>query len=104
VVEYFARQLWPYEPDVEIPFVPQEDIDVLIYGATARALLMDTDQQNAANFEAVFQNKLKDLRRKNNRQINDRTALRSSADVFMGNISDRIPLTRAASLGSFLSF
>jgi len=104
IVSYYARQLFPYEADVEIPFVPQEDIDVLIYGAAAHALMLDTDSQNAANMAGIYQSKLKDLRRKNNRNITNQDVMRSIADVFRGNISDQIPLTRAASLGSLLAF
>jgi hypothetical protein len=103
-VAYYARQLWPYEPDVELPFVPAADIDVLIYGAAAHALLLDTDSDNAANMAAVYQSKLKDLRRKNNRLITQRQTLRSAADVYRGNAASQVPLTRAASLGNLLAF
>ena len=99
VVEYFARQLRPFEPDAEIPFVPQEDIDVLVYGAAAHALLLDTDDANSQRMAAVFGEKLKDIRRKNNRLITNRTIIRSAADIPRGEL---VPLTRAASLGSLL--
>lgn len=104
VVAYYARQLWPSEPDMELPFVPASDIDVLIYCAAAHALLLDTDQQNAANFGAVYMNKLKDLRRKNNRLITNKITLRSAADVYGGDAAGQVPLTRAASLGNLLAF
>jgi hypothetical protein len=103
-VAYYARQLWPDEPDVELPFVPASDIDVLIYGAAAHALLLDTDVENATNMAAVYQNKLKALRRKNNRLITQSIRLRSAADVYRGNGADQVPLTRAASLGNLLAF
>jgi hypothetical protein len=103
-VAYYARQLWPSEPDVELPFVPASDIDVLIYGAAAHALLIDTDQENAANFGAVYQSKLKDLRRKNNRLLTNQLTIRARADVYRGNAADQVPLTRAASLGNLLAF
>lgn len=103
-VTYFARQLWPDEPDVQLPFVPASDIDVLVYGAAAHALLIDTDQENAANFGAVYQSKLKDLRRRNNRQITQQLTVRSAADVYRGNAANQVPLTRAASLGNLLAF
>lgn len=104
VVSYYARQLWPYEPDIEIPFVPQEDIDVLIYGAAAHALILDTDAENAAKMGEIYSVKLASLRRKNNRLIHQRLTIRSAADVFRGNVSDQVPLTRAASLGTLLAF
>jgi len=30
--------------------------------------------------------------------------MRSAADVFQGNVADRVPLTRAASLNNLLAF
>jgi hypothetical protein len=103
-VSYFARQVWPHEPDVELPFVPSSDIDVLIYAAAAHALLLDTDQENAANMGAVYMRKSRSLRRKNNRLITNRIGLRSAADVFRGNVGNQIPLTRANSLDQLLAF
>lgn len=102
VVEYFARQLRPYEPDVEIPFVPQEDIDVLVYAAAAHALLLDTDDANSQRMAQVYMAKSMALRRKNNRNLTNRIKMNSAADVLLGNPADTIPLTRAASLGSLL--
>jgi len=104
IVAYYARQLWPEEPDVQIPFVPANDIDVLIYGAAAHALLLDTDQENAANMGAVYLNKLRDLRRRNNRLLTNKITIRSAADVYNGNLAGQIPLTRAASLNQLLAF
>lgn len=104
IVAYYARQLWPDEPDVQLPFVPANDIDVLIYGAAAHALLLDTDQENAANMGAVYLNKLRDLRRRNNRLLTNRVTMRSAADVYNGNLAGQIPLTRAASLNQLLAF
>ena len=104
LVSYFARQLWPYEPDIEIPFIPASDIDVLIYAAAAHALLLDTDQQNAANMGAIYMQKLKQLRRKNNRLITNNNTIRSAADVYGGDGAYQVPLTRATSLGNLLAF
>jgi hypothetical protein len=104
IVAYYARQLWPAEPDSQLPFVPANDIDVLIYGAAAHALLLDTDQENAANMGAVYLNKLRDLRRRNNRLLTNKITLRSAADVYNGNLAGQIPLTRAASLNQLLAF
>jgi hypothetical protein len=104
IVAYYARQLWPDEPDAQLPFVPAADIDVLIYCAAAHALLLDTDQENAANFGAVYMKKIKALRRKNNRLITQRQTLRSVADVYRGNLTGQIPLTRIGSLNQLLAF
>lgn len=101
VVQYYARQLRPYEPDVEIPFCPQEDIDVLVYCAAMHGLILDTDSENSQRMAMAASKKLSDLRRKNNRNITNRTVISSAADV-RNNTIDQIPLTRAASLGSLL--
>jgi hypothetical protein len=101
-VQYFARQLWPYEPDAELPFVPASDIDVLIYKAAAAALLLDTDPDNREAMMAEASRKVGSLRRKNNRNMTNRISFKSAADVFRGNVSGQIPLTRAASLDSLL--
>lgn len=102
VVEYFGRQLRPYDPDSELPFVPQEHMDVLVYGAAAHAMSLDTDQANAQTMAQIYVSKLRELRRANNRNMTNRAVLRSAADVLNGNTSEQIPLTRAASLGQLL--
>lgn len=102
IVEYFARQLWPSEPDVQIPFVPQQHIDVLIYGAAAHALLLDTDDMNTQRMVAVYGSKLSDLRRANNRKVGAKqTVLRSIADQ---GVRTSVPLLRATSLDNLLAF
>jgi len=104
-VEYFARQLRPNEPDVQVPFIPQQHIDVLIYGAAAHALLLDTDPNNTQAMAAVYGSKLKDLRRQNNRNIgNHQTRMIAAADLFQPNVISRIPLLRSTQLESLLSF
>ncbi|HUW15889.1 MAG TPA: hypothetical protein VMW94_02325, partial [Actinomycetes bacterium] len=103
VIEYFARQLRPSEPDVQIPYVPQEHIDVLVWGSAAHGLLLDTDPGNAQAVAAVFESKLADLRRENNRKVATRTTvLRSAADVRVPMNSISGPVTRIASLEGFL--
>ena len=101
VVQYFGKQLRPNDPDSELPFCPQEDSDVLIYGAAAHALLLDTDEQNSMRMGRIYQGKLKGLRRKNNRNITNRITMKSAADT-LGGPGQNIPLTRAGSLGSLL--
>jgi hypothetical protein len=101
--DYYARQLRPTNPSVQIPFVPQDDMDVLIYGATHSALLLDTDAKNTEQFERRYEMKLKDLRRENNRKVSSRqTVMRSANDVYADNPSNQVPLLRASQLGSFL--
>lgn len=101
-VEYFARQLWPSEPDVQIPFVPQAHIDVLTYGAAAHALILDTDDANSQRMAAIYMSKLTDLRRANNRKVSGKqTVMRSIADQ---GVRTPTPLLRATQLDSFLAF
>jgi hypothetical protein len=102
-VDYYARQLYPSEPDIQLPLVPQANIDVLTYGATAHALLLDTDEGNVTRFAGVYQSKLKDLRRENNRKdASFVSQFRSAADTFQGNTISRNPLTRATQLENLL--
>jgi hypothetical protein len=102
VAEYHARQLFPTDATQMLPFVPQEDIDVLIYGAAAHAEILDTDEQNAARMAAIFNAKKMQLRRKNNRKISSRqTVMRSAADVFVNPPIGRVPELRSTQLGLF---
>jgi len=103
VADYYARPLYPSEPDVQIPYVPQDHIDVLIWGAAAHGLLLDTDPTNAQAVSAVFESKLADLRRENNRKVSTRTTvLRSAADARVPQNSIQGPVTRIASLEGYL--
>jgi hypothetical protein len=102
IVEYFARQLYPSEPDVQIPFVPQAHIDVLTYGAAAHALVLDTDDANAMRMAGIYDSKLRDLRRANNRKVSGKqTVFRSVADQ---GVRSHVPLLRASQLDNLLAF
>lgn len=102
-VDYYARQLIPSDPSMQMPFVPQQHMDVLIYGATAHALTLDTDDANSQRMLAMYMGKMAQLRRENNRKVSGRqTVARSAADVFQGASVGRVPLLRAASLDAFL--
>lgn len=102
-VDYYARQLFPSDPSMQMPFVPQQDIDVLIYGAAAHATILDTDETNSARLASIYGGKLKMLRRKNNRKVSSRqTVMRSAADVFVETEGTRVPMLRATQLQSFL--
>lgn len=99
VVEYYARHGRPDAPEMQIPVVPQEHIDVLTYGAAYHAMLLDTDDANIARFEQVYARKMGDLRRDNNRKGSTRqTVMRSAADAFRGDQKFRIPLLRSTQL------
>lgn len=102
-IDYYGRQLIPSDPSMQIPFVPQQHIDVLVYGATAHAMTLDTDDANSQRMLAMYMGKLSDLRRENNRKVSGRqTVARSAADVFAGETVGRVPLLRASQLGNFL--
>ena len=102
-IDYYARQLIPSDPSMQIPFVPQQDIDVLIYGATALAMTLDTDEANSVRMANLYQQKLASLRRKNNRKVSGRqTVARSAADVFVGAEGTRVPVLRSTQLQNFL--
>jgi hypothetical protein len=99
IVRYYAKMLRPNEPDVQIPFVPQDHIDVLVYGAAAHALLLDPDSENAQMFAQVYATKVKHLTRANNRPMADRQiAMRHLADVVRSSGVSRDPLLRIEQL------
>lgn len=105
IVEYFARQVYPSEPDIQIPVIPQEHVDVLAYGAAAHALLIDQDDANSQRFAQTFASKLTSLKRDAHRKVSGRqTVMRSAADVFIPNVRTRIPLLRATQLETLLVF
>jgi hypothetical protein len=60
-VEYYARRVRPTTPAQQIPYIPQEHIDVLIWGAAAHAMILDTDAENTAATQRVFDAKLATL-------------------------------------------
>lgn len=97
-LDYYSRPIYPNESDVQIPAIPQHHMDALIYGAASHALMMDTDDPNAARFSMVYQQKLADLRRENNRKTSTRQlTMRSGAHW----VTQRIPMTRTQQLGGF---
>lgn len=60
-VEYYARRVRPTQPSRQIPYIPQEHIDVLIWGAAAHAMILDTDPDNTMATQRVFDAKLAGL-------------------------------------------
>lgn len=97
-VDYYAAPIIPDNPAEQVPYVPQRDIDVLIYGATYKALLLDTDPTNAQFFEKEYGRLLLGLRRANNRLIGKQVIARSAADIG-DNRMGRVPLTRIDQIG-----
>lgn len=67
VVEYYARRVRPTEPQRQIPYIPQEHMDVLIWGGAAHAMILDTDPQNTLATQTVFNEKLATLVREQHR-------------------------------------
>ncbi len=86
-VAYFSRMIDPYDPAQQVPFVPQADIDVLIYSAAADALLLDTDSENAQLIRNESEARMEGLRRKNNRKHDSR-------QTTMEGPFDRVPERR----------
>jgi hypothetical protein len=98
VFDYYARWINPSEPDREIPLIPQEDMDVLIYGAASHAGPFATASQKVVQWEALYQQKLQDMVRRNNRKMNRRTIMRHVLDTPDPSLTSLFPLTRAAQL------
>jgi len=100
VVEYFARRVRPSQPDRQIPYIPQEHIDVLIWGGAAHGLILDTDPDNTSAAGKTFEAKLADLCREQYRGDNNGPDVaRSVADT--RNRRSEIPLTRYSQLAGF---
>lgn len=100
VVEYFARRVRPSSPDSQIPYVPQEHIDVLVWGGAAHAMVLDTDPDNTNATQTLFNAKLQDLVRAQFRGSNNAPDVaRQIADVGPGRLE--IPLTRYGQLSGF---
>lgn len=92
-VEYYAKRLRPTAVDRQIPYIPQEHIDVLIWGAAAHAMVLDTDADNTAATQQVFEGKLRDLIREQFRgNSNAPEVVRSAADL--GPVGISVPLLR----------
>lgn len=102
IVEYFARAIYPSEPDMQLPLVPQHHMDVLTYGSAAHALLLDQDSANAQMFARTFATKLAGLKRDAHRIVSKPEAMRSAADVSLPVTKSRIPILRATQLENFL--
>lgn len=99
LVMYYARHLEPVDPARQVPFIPQEGIDALIWKAAADALMLDTDGENADRVLAQAETRIKSLTRMNNRKHGARqTVMRSAADVLQPDAHHRIPQLRATQL------
>lgn len=99
---YYARPVTPAFGDISetYPTIPQHHMDVLIYTATAHALLLDTDAQNTTFYVSAARAKMSELVRENNRLLGtQQLVMRSAADV--GAQLLQRPLTRATSLEGF---
>jgi hypothetical protein len=71
MVEYYARRIQPNDPDRQIPYIPQEHMDVLIWGAAAHAMILDTDPENTNATAQTFKSKLEDLVREQYRNMSN---------------------------------
>lgn len=96
--DYYARWINPSEPERQIPLIPQQHIDVLVYGAAAHAGPYATSSQKVIQWDAMYKEKLKDLVRTNNRRHGRRVILRHVLDMPDPSLTSLYPLTRAAQL------
>lgn len=93
VIEYYRRRLRPTDTSRQIPYIPQEHMDVLIWGAAAHAMILDTDADNTNATNQIFQAKLADLIREQHRGIGSAPeVMRSAADL--GPVGVSVPLLR----------
>ena len=96
--DYYARFIRPSDPARQIPLIPQEHIDVLIYGAAAKAGPFATSAEKVVAWDQFAKELLKDLIRNNNRPIGRRIILRHVLDMPDPSLTSLYPLTRAAQL------
>jgi hypothetical protein len=95
-VEYYARRVRPQTPSQQIPYIPQEHIDVLVWGGASHAMVLDTDQANTQSTGQIFAAKLADLCREQYRgDTNEPEVVRSIADYGPGR---GVPLLRVDQL------
>lgn len=93
VCEYYRRRLRPTDMARQIPYIPQEHIDVLIWGGAAHGLVLDTDQENTNSVWQVYQGKLSSLKREQERgAANSPEVVHSAADL--GPVGVSVPLLR----------
>jgi len=103
LVDYYARQFEPADPDSQAPLIPQDHIDVLTYKAAALALTLDTDPQNTQFMDGIATGKFAVMRRKNNRKVgDDRTVMRYEGNILAADRYSILPQTRRSSLGYHL--
>jgi hypothetical protein len=102
-IKFYTRHLEPIHPESQVPFVPQEFVDALIYKAASEALLLDTDIDNQQAVQAIATQKIASMVRENNRKYGGRTTvMRSASDVFKGDVHHRIPQLRVTQLDNLL--
>jgi len=100
LIDYYARQFEPANPDSQVPLIPQEHIDVLTYKAASLALTLDTDPNNMQLMSQIATSKFMVMRRRNNRKVGDgRTVMRYEGNVLNADRHSLIPSTRLSSLG-----
>jgi hypothetical protein len=95
---YYARWIHPNDTTTELPLIPQEHMDVLVYGAAAMATAHNTDPNDVQSFKAFATSKVQGLRRANNRKVGRRTIMRHVTDRPDPALHSLYPLTRAAQL------
>lgn len=103
VIEYYRRRVRPTQPSMQIPLIPQENIDVLVWGAAAHAMILDTDMENTQATAGVYASKIRDLTREQWRLGSGRQDVaRSAVDVNLASVYNQVPLLRLTQLGALL--
>lgn len=98
--DYYARQFRAADPSSQVPLIPQDHMDALVYKAATLALTLDTDPQNTQFMDQTATQKIVSLRRKNNRKVGDnRTVMRYEGHVMRRDRQSLVPQTRLSSLG-----
>ena len=99
LVDFYARHHRAVDPDAQVPLIPQQHMNVLIYTAAALAMVLDTDMNNMSALAQVSAKLTSELVRVNNRR-------RKPVMTYAGHLPDRraslMPQTRFNQLGYFI--
>lgn len=99
LVDFYARHHRAVDPDAQVPLIPQQHMNVLIYTSAALAMVLDTDMNNMGALAQVSAKLTSELVRVNNRR-------RKPVMTYAGHLPDRraslMPQTRFNQLGYFI--
>ena len=96
---YYAKPI-PMVEDTDIPILPPEFNEILVWGALRRGAIIAGLDKLYANAAQEYMKMMADMKRANYRSVKGMTRMRSAINLERGRtISSRGPVTRAEALG-----